>query len=258
MSEYVKPKKHLGQHFLVDKNIARKIAGSVLRQGYSNLLEIGGGTGVLTEFLLQEEGLNFYVIDVDPESVIFLQNRFPAYKKNILDRDFLNFNPKEIFKNSYGIVGNFPYNISSQIFFRILEERDSVAEVVCMLQKEVAERLVAPPGNKTYGILSVLLQAFYDVEYLFTVGEKVFHPPPNVKSGVIRLIRNTSKNLECDEKLFFRVVKQAFSTRRKTLRNALKGFRKDVEFPNLPIFQLRAEQLTVKDFVGLTNLIEAL
>ena len=258
MSEYVRPKKHLGQHFLIDKNIARKIVGSLLLQGYSDVLEIGGGTGVLTEFLVQNSCVNLYVIDVDRESVAFLKNRFPEMEERVGEEDFLKFNPSAVFRGSYGVIGNFPYNISAQIFFKILEERNSVREVVCMLQKEVAERIVSAPGSKTYGILSVLLQAFYETEYLFTVGEKVFHPPPNVKSAVIRLTRNTSSSLECDEKLFFRVVKQAFSTRRKTLRNALKVFRNDGEFPKLPVFDLRAEQLSVKDFVALTNLITAL
>ena len=258
MSEYVRPKKHLGQHFLIDKNIARKIAGSLLLQGYSDVLEIGGGTGVLTEFLLQNSEINLHVIDVDRESVTFLKNRFPEMQERILEEDFLKFNPSAVFKGSYGIIGNFPYNISSQIFFKILEERNSVREVVCMLQKEVAERIVSAPGSKTYGILSVLLQAFFSPEYLFTVGEKVFHPPPNVKSAVIRLTRNTLRSLECNEKLFFKVVKQAFATRRKTLRNALKVFRKDGEFPKLPVFDLRAEQLSVKDFVTLTKVIETL
>lgn len=258
MSNFVKPKKHLGQHFLIDKNIARKIADSLMAQGYTDVLEIGGGTGVLTEFLLQDARLNLYVIDVDSESIAFLRNRFPEISEKITEKDFLKFDPKEIFDGSYGIIGNFPYNISSQIFFKILENRDSVDEVVCMLQKEVAERIVAGPGSKTYGILSVLLQAFYKIEYLFTVGEKVFNPPPKVKSAVIRLTRHAEKRLGCDEKLFFKVVKQSFATRRKTLRNALKVFLKKDVFPDLPVFGLRAEQLSVQDFVELTNLMESL
>ncbi|MFP4091963.1 MAG: 16S rRNA (adenine(1518)-N(6)/adenine(1519)-N(6))-dimethyltransferase RsmA, partial [Cyclobacteriaceae bacterium] len=219
----VRPKKHLGQHFLKDKNIARKIVQGLSRHGsYRQVLEIGPGTGVLTQFLLQEEDFVTSVIELDTESVAYLQEHYPELRPRIYSRDFLKTDLMELMKEPFAVIGNFPYNISSQIFFRILDIRNEVPEIVCMLQKEVADRLKSPPGSKEYGILSVLLQAYYDIDYLFTVEPGVFNPPPKVRSGVIRLRRNAVTQLECDEQLFRRVVKQSFQTRRKTLRNALK------------------------------------
>jgi len=253
----VKPKKHLGQHFLKDLGIAQKIV-NLLNNNFSNLsvLEIGAGTGVLTQFLLKNEPLP-YLIEIDSESVDFLKKNFPILHENqrIIEGDFLHFDMKKQFNEKIVIVGNFPYNISSQIFFRVLEYKDCVEGVVCMLQKEVAERLASSAGSKDYGILSVLLQAFYDIKYHFTVPEHVFNPPPKVKSGVISLQRNQTAQLDCNEALFFRVVKTAFNQRRKTLRNALAS----ILPPNVKeeaILQKRAEQLSVADFVSLTQKIQ--
>lgn len=250
---YVKPKKHLGQHFLRDENIARKIVDSLQNTGsYSTLIEIGAGTGVLTKYLFENPDYKTIVVEIDTESVEYLQTHFPEKKEQVLHADFLKFPLKEEFKEPFGIIGNFPYNISSQIFFKVLENRDLVIEVVGMIQKEVAERIASGPGNKTYGILSVLLQAFYDIEYLFKVPPQVFNPPPKVDSAVIRLKRNTTKQLSCDEKRFFEIVKAGFNQRRKTLRNALKGFLTE-ETKTLEILGKRAEQLSVTNFESLTN-----
>jgi 16S rRNA (adenine1518-N6/adenine1519-N6)-dimethyltransferase len=248
----VKPKKHLGQHFLTDTNVAEKIVKQ-LSPDTKSLIEIGPGTGVLTKIILEKNIPDFYVIDIDRESIEYLNKNYPELKDNIISADFLNFNLSDIFTNEFSILGNFPYNISSQILFKVLDYRKQVTEVVGMFQKEVAERIASPPGNKTYGILSVLIQAFYDIEYLFTVSEGVFFPPPKVKSAVIRLKRNNTKNLGCSEKLFFEVVKLGFGQRRKTLRNCLKKF----QFANkeMELLSKRAEQLGVHDFVELTNSI---
>lgn len=251
----VRPKKHLGQHFLKDTAIAERIVNSLTQHGdYEQVLEIGPGTGVLTQFLVQRsEQYALTVIEVDPESVIYLENQYP--KLPILSEDFLKTRLDNHFSAPYAIIGNFPYNISSQIFFRVLDERQRVPEVVGMLQKEVADRLCSPPGNKTYGILSVLLQAYYSLEYLFTVEPHVFHPPPRVRSAVIRLQRNDTDQLACDEVLFRRVVKQGFQNRRKTLRNALKPLNLPPAVQALPVLNQRAEQLSVADFVELTQQI---
>ncbi|MFH0865248.1 MAG: 16S rRNA (adenine(1518)-N(6)/adenine(1519)-N(6))-dimethyltransferase RsmA [Bacteroidota bacterium] len=246
----VRAKKHLGQHFLKDENIARKII-SFLTLSNKNVLEIGAGTGVLTKYLKNIADINLKIIEIDHESVDFLQNTYPELQKNIIRSDFLRHDLKAIFAGHFSIIGNFPYNISTQILFKVIENRSNVDEVVGMFQKEVAVRIAAGPGTKTYGILSVLLKAWYDVEYLFTVNENVFIPPPKVKSAVIRIKRNNVKELECSENLFISVVKTAFNQRRKTLRNALSSFAcKDTSDI---IWGKRAEQLSVDDFVGLTQ-----
>ncbi|MDP4207263.1 MAG: 16S rRNA (adenine(1518)-N(6)/adenine(1519)-N(6))-dimethyltransferase RsmA [Bacteroidota bacterium] len=253
---YVKAKKNLGQHFLKDQNIARKIVSSLRAEGIDHVLEIGPGMGVLTRYLLENETFTTHVVEIDTESVDYLEINFPDLKGRIISGDFLQLNLSELFEGSFAVIGNFPYNISSQIFFKILENRNRIPESVGMIQKEVAERIAAPPGSKTYGILSVLLQAFYKIEYLFTVSEHVFAPPPKVKSAVIRLTRNQTATLDCDEKLFFNVVKTAFNQRRKTLNNSLKGLMKAHE-PN-EMLQKRPEQLSVKEFVELTKWISGL
>lgn len=248
----VRAKKHLGQHFLKDENIARKIAESLSGHGaYKQILEIGPGTGMLTKYLLENKAIDVSVVEVDRESVEFLKLNFPQLKGKIMEGDFLRLN---IDLERYAIIGNFPYNISSQIFFNVLEHRNQIPEVVCMIQREVALRIASPPGSKEYGILSVLLSSFYDIEYLFTVNETVFVPPPKVKSGVIRLTRNTTEALDCDEKEFFAVVKTAFNQRRKTLRNALKSLT-FAPVAESKLFDKRAEQLSVAEFVELTKLL---
>jgi len=248
----VRAKKHLGQHFLKDENIARKIAESLTGHGsYKQVLEIGPGTGMLTKYLLEKKDIDVSVAEIDRESVEFLKQNFTQLKEKIIEGDFLKM---EINLPRYAIIGNFPYNISSQIFFKTLEHRNQIPEVVCMIQKEVAQRIASKPGSKEYGILSVLLSAFYDIEYLFTVNETVFVPPPKVKSAVIRLKRNNTAALDCDEKQFFNVVKTAFNQRRKTLRNALKSLTfAPVAESNL--FDKRAEQLSVAEFVELTRML---
>jgi dimethyladenosine transferase len=255
--QQVKPKKSLGQHFLTDMNIAHEIADTV--SGFKDLpvLEIGPGMGVLTQFLI-ENNHDLKVVELDTESVDYLNSNFPQLAGKIIEADFLKLNLDDLFPGKFCIIGNYPYNISSQIFFKVLDYRDKVVCCSGMLQKEVAERIAAGPGSKTYGILSVLLQAWYDIEYLFTVPEHVFNPPPKVKSGVIRLIRNNTTDLGCDEKLFKSVIKTSFGQRRKTLRNSLRGFF-DKESPVLQdsIFQKRPEQLSVNDFVNLTNIISS-
>ena len=250
----VYPKKNLGQHFLKDTAIARKIADSLTGVGYNTVLEIGPGMGILTSFLLEREFNDFRVIEIDNESVHYLHEHFPQLK-TIITGDFLSMDLDQLFSEQMAIIGNFPYNISTQIFFKVLKYREKVIEISGMLQKEVAERICAPPGSKTYGILSVLLQAYYKIEYLFTVPEHVFSPPPKVKSGVIRLIRNDVKNLDCDEILFFRVVKACFNQRRKTLRNSVKASF-DLIRDDYHEFGLRPEQLSVDQFVQLTRWID--
>jgi 16S rRNA (adenine1518-N6/adenine1519-N6)-dimethyltransferase len=248
----VRPKKHLGQHFLKDGNIARKIT-ACLDENFSVVCEIGPGTGILTQPLLDRQNIRqLTLIEIDTESVKFLQRRFSDPRLKILEADFLKCDPGKLFDKPFALIGNFPYNISSQIFFKVLENRNRLPEVVGMIQKEVAERLTAPPGSKTYGILSVLLQAWYDIEYCFTVNETVFFPPPKVKSAVIRLRRNETEKLNCDENLFFQVVKTAFGQRRKTLRNALKSMSYGLSVDH-PLLSRRAEQLTVADFITLTQ-----
>jgi len=250
----VYPKKNLGQHFLNDKTIARRIAASLTGTGYKTVLEIGPGMGVLTGYLLERRFNDFHVIEIDNESVHYLKSNFPELK-NIIVGDFLKMDFDSYFPDQIAIIGNFPYNISTQILFKVLKHREKIVEISGMLQKEVAERICAGPGSKTYGILSVLLQAFYNTEYLFTVSEHVFSPPPKVKSGVIRLIRNEVKTLDCDETLFFRVVKACFHQRRKTLRNSVRAAF-ELARDDYHEFGLRPEQLSVNQFVQLTRWIE--
>lgn len=220
---YVKPKKHLGQHFLTDLSVAKRIADSLRADRCSTVLEVGCGTGVLTKFLLERTDITLYGAEVDTESVAYLHEHYPQFAPRLIEGDFLRMDLAQRFPDGVNVIGNFPYNISSQIFFKILEYRDRVPEAVGMVQREVAVRIAEKPGTKDYGILSVFLQAFYDIEYLFTVGEGVFNPPPKVKSAVIRLTRNGVERLGCDEALFARVVKAVFNQRRKTIRNSLRA-----------------------------------
>ena len=266
----------MGQHFLTDLSVARQIAdalivpdktaddGSQAVPGRTDVLEVGPGMGVLTQYLLQRPELNLKMVEIDRESVDYLLVNFPQVNGSLIEADFLKLRLENFFGGDFCVIGNFPYNISSQIFFKILDYKDSVPQVVCMIQKEVAERIAEKPGTKTYGILSVLLQAWYDIEYLFTVGEGAFNPPPKVKSAVIRLTRNSRTSLGCDESLFKTVVKTSFNQRRKTLRNSLKPLILDkaaregwsVEqteaFVSDPVFSLRPERLGVEDFIALT------
>lgn len=249
----VKPKKHLGQHFLKDINIARRTADLMSgHMGYQHLIEVGPGTGALTQFLIKKP-FELHAIEIDTESVAYLHDKWPQL--TVHEIDFLKTDLLALLPTPFGVVGNFPYNISTQIFFKVLEHRQHIPEVAGMLQKEVAERIAAPPGNKTYGILSVLMQAYYDVEYCFTVGREVFVPPPKVMSAVIRLTRNGTTTLDCNEKLFFRIVKQGFGNRRKMLSNALKSLGLPLDAVPERFLKERAEQLSVADFVELTNFV---
>ena len=271
----VRAKKALGQHFLTDLSIAQRIADALLvpcpatqGEGAENkpmpTLEIGPGMGVLTQYLLQRNDVDLRMVEIDTESVNYLLVHFPQVNGRLLEADFLRLKLEKFFSDQFCIIGNFPYNISSQIFFKVLDYKEQVPQVVCMIQKEVAERIAEKPGTKTYGILSVLLQAWYDIEYLFTVGEGAFNPPPKVKSAVIRLVRNKRQDLGCDEGLFKSVVKTSFNQRRKTLRNSLKplirakadreGWSEEqlAEFTSDKVFDLRPERLSVEDFISLT------
>ncbi len=261
----VKAKKHLGQHFLTDENIAVKIANSLTEKGYSTVLEIGPGMGVLTKYLLKKT-IKVIAIELDKESVTFLKTVFPVEhitlntseeKFTIIQGDFLKKNLQQLFKKEQqiAIIGNFPYNISSQIIFKTIENREMIPELSGMFQKEVAMRIAEKKGSKVYGILSVLTQAFYDVEYLFTVPPTVFNPPPKVDSGVIRLIRKDNYQLPVDEKLFFKIVKTAFNGRRKMLRSSLKSLNLSNKLKEDPIFAMRPEQLSVQEFIILTDKI---
>lgn len=248
----VRAKKHLGQHFLHDKNTAERIVNGLPEDAWTDdLIEIGPGTGVLTQFILEKKENGFYGLDIDQESIDYLKKTYPTRSDNFIYCDFLQYPVGNIVKKPFNIIGNFPYNISSQIMFRVLEFKNDIRYVVGMFQKEVAKRIAEKPGSKEYGILSVLLQAYFDIEYLFTVNEGVFSPPPKVKSGVIRLKRNNVKVLDCNEKLFFLVVKTAFNQRRKTLRNALKPILKGPM--EHVLLDKRAEQLSVPQFIDLTN-----
>ncbi len=253
--QQVRAKKALGQHFLTDLSIARRIADTVHEYQGLPVLEIGPGMGVLTQYLL---GHDLRVVELDGESVNYLQATFPQLDGRIVADDFLKLNLRELCgEGKFVVIGNYPYNISSQIFFKVLDYKDQVACCSGMLQREVAQRIAAAPGSKTYGILSVLLQAWYDIEYLFTVDENVFNPPPKVKSGVIKLVRNNVTELGCNEKLFKTVVKTCFGMRRKTLKNSMRGmFPKDSDVLEAEIFRQRPEQLGVSEFIELTNMVE--
>ena len=251
----VRAKKHLGQHFLRDLEVARRIAASLPLDGRTSVLEIGPGTGVLTQFLLENPDIDLTAVELDSESVVYLHQHFPQLK--VVEADFLKMDLKNLFSDKFCVIGNLPYNISSQIFFKMLENKEQIPCLVGMIQKEVAERMAAKEGNKTYGILSVLMQAYYSIDYLFTVHEHVFDPPPKVKSAVIRLTRNDVSRINCDEKLFKTVVKTAFNQRRKQMRNSLKPLiaKENPVFAD-PIFDKRPEQLSVDAFIELTNMIE--
>ena len=252
----VRAKKHLGQHFLTDENIASKIADTLSYEGYDKVLEIGPGMGVLTKYLLEKES-EIHVIEIDTESVEYLESNYLHLRGRIHEKDFLKHDLSQIFRDEqFAIIGNFPYNISTQIVFKVLELRDQIPEFSGMFQKEVAKRICEKEGSKAYGILSVLTQAFYEAEYLFTVPPTVFNPPPKVDSGVLRLTRKENFTLPCDEKLFFRVVKTAFNQRRKTLRNSLKVFNLPDNLREDVIFGLRPEQLSFQQFIELTKKIE--
>lgn len=252
----VRAKKALGQHFLVDLNIARKICDSLsggTPEAPRTTLEVGCGMGVLTQFLLRRADLVTWGAEIDSESVAYLHAHYPEFTPRLIEGDFLKLDLRERFPEGLHLIGNFPYNISSQIFFKVLENRDLIPECVGMIQREVAVRIAEPPGSKEYGILSVLLQAWYDIEYLFTVSETVFNPPPKVKSAVIRLRRNAVQRLDCDEALFIKVVKASFGQRRKMLRNSLKAVFGNFGGAEHPFFTRRAETLSVAEFVELTN-----
>lgn len=251
----VRAKKALGQHFLTDQHIAKTIVASLTDSPVRDVLEIGPGMGVLTQYLLQREDIDLKLVELDEESVDYLLTHFPGMQGKLYLADYLKLDIHKLFPAQYRVIGNFPYNISSQIFFKILDDKYLVPEVVCMIQKEVADRIAEKPGTKTYGILSVLLQAWYDIDYIISVGSGAFAPPPKVQSAVIRLRRNSRTELGCDEKLFKTVVKTAFNQRRKTLRNALKPILPEGFDSSAEIFDLRAEKLSVEDFVALTTLI---
>ncbi|TNE53413.1 MAG: 16S rRNA (adenine(1518)-N(6)/adenine(1519)-N(6))-dimethyltransferase RsmA [Bacteroidetes bacterium] len=253
----VRAKKHLGQHFLIDQQISQKIADQFgAHQACYKVLEIGPGTGALTKFLLDREEIDLHVIDVDRESIAYLKENFPDLKGKIIEGDFLRMDVSKVLGNDpFAVVGNFPYNISSQILFRCLELRNQVPEIMGMFQKELAERIAVRPGTKTYGVISVLLQTFYDIEYCFTVSEHVFHPPPKVKSGVIRLTRNKRQTLPCDEKFYVQLVKACFNQRRKMIKNTVKAYLKEAPFEHR-FLELRPEKLSVEDFIELTCALE--
>ena len=252
----VKAKKHLGQHFLNDETIAQKIADSLTLTNYKTVLEIGPGMGVLTKYLLKKD-VTTHVIEIDTESVDYLKNNYLNLADRVIEKDFLKYDLNQVFKGEpFAIIGNFPYNISTQIVFKTLEMRDQIPEFSGMFQKEVAQRICSKEGSKIYGILSVLTQAFYDAEYLFTVPPEVFNPPPRVESGVLRLTRKENYTLPCDEKLLYKVVKTAFQQRRKTMRNSLKTLNLSDNLREDVIFGKRPEQLSVEQFINLTQLIE--
>jgi 16S rRNA (adenine1518-N6/adenine1519-N6)-dimethyltransferase len=249
------PKKGLGQHFLNDRNIARKIVSALQAEGCNSIVEIGPGTGVLTALLAQIKDTATYFVEIDRDAVSLLRESFPDIRERLVHGDFLSLDMEDLFQSPIAVIGNLPYYISSQVFFKILENRNRVKEVVCMVQKEVARRIASPPGSRDYGILSVLLQAFYSVDYLFSVKPGAFNPPPRVNSGVIRMVRRAELNLPCDEDKFFRVVKTSFNQRRKMLKNSLQN-RFVFLNPDNPLLKKRPEQLSVSDFIVLTNQVE--
>ena len=251
----IKPKKYLGQHFLNDENIARKIVESLSLSNYSNVLEIGPGTGVLTKYLIEKK-INLKLVEIDSESVNFLKSNLEIDPLIILENDFLKIQLDDVFIDKFAIIGNFPYNISTQIIFKTLEYKNLIPELIGMFQKEVAERICEKKGSKKYGILSVLTQAYYETDYLFSVPASVFTPPPKVTSAVIRLVRKEQVGINYNEKLFFKIVKQSFQQRRKTLRNSLKTFNLSDSLREDTIFDLRPEQLSVEEFISLTDLID--
>jgi len=251
----VKPKKHLGQHFLTDPSIADRIVGALSVKPGDTVIEIGPGTGVLTAILLQKN-IKLLPVEIDHESVTYLKKKWPSLEDSLIEADFLKMDIDRHITGHFHLIGNFPYNISSQIFFRLLEYRQRVPSVVCMIQKEVAMRIASPPGSKEYGILSVLLQAYYDIDYLFTVKPGSFFPPPRVTSGVIRLSRNSARKLPCNEKLFFKVVKTAFNQRRKMIRNSIKSILLNLD-SEIELLSKRPEQLGVNEFIELTNWLES-
>ena len=248
----VRAKKHLGQHFLTDQNIARNIVDSLSFEGYKKVLEVGPGMGVLTKFLLEKDS-EIYVAEIDQESIVYLKKHYPKLEEQHFVGDFLKINIPEVFNEELAVIGNFPYNISSQILFKIIDNFQFVPEMSGMFQKEVAERTAAKPRTKDYGILSVLVQAYYDVEYLFTVHENVFKPPPKVKSGVIRMTRNQKDGLAGNEILFKQIVKAGFGQRRKKMSNALKVLGIPENMKSHPFLDIRAEELSVADFIAFTN-----
>lgn len=251
----VRAKKALGQHFLTDQRIARTIVDSLSAGSVRDVLEIGPGMGVLTKYLLEREDIDLKLVELDEEAAGYLLTHFPGMQGRLYLADYLKLDMRLLFEGQYRVIGNLPYNISSQIFFKILDDRDRIPEVVCMIQKEVADRIAEKPGSRTYGILSVLLQAWYDIEYICSVEPGAFAPPPKVRSAVIRLRRNSRTELCCDEKLFRQAVKTAFNQRRKTLRNALKPMLPEGFDCSAPVFDLRAERLSVEDFIELTTLL---
>ncbi len=251
----VRPKKYLGQHFLTDPGIARRITGSLRLQRTDTVLEVGPGKGVLTRFLAGRRNIDLYLVEIDREAVDYLREAYPALNEHLITGDFLALD-MSLFGNDVAVIGNFPYNISSQIFFKILDNRDRIPEVVGMVQKEVADRIASGPGSRRYGILSVLLQAWYDITCLFTVSPGSFFPPPKVRSSVMRLERNQRKNLGCDEDLFKRVVKMSFNQRRKILRNSLAPLLVNLDRED-PLWKKRPEELNVEAFIELTSKIES-
>ena len=249
----LKPKKYLGQHFLKDSNISKKIAESLISKKLNSIIEIGPGMGILTQHLINSSTETFFV-EIDKDSIVYLNKVFPEIRNLVINEDFLKIDLAQ-FKAPIGLIGNFPYNISSQILFKLIENRKKINELVGMFQHEVAKRICAPPGSKTYGILSVLVQAFYSAEFLFSLSPDQFNPPPKVNSGVIRLTKKSNIDIGCDEKLFFKIVKTSFQQRRKTLRNSLKSFNLTNNIKEDAIFEKRPEALSVDDFILLTNII---
>jgi 16S rRNA (adenine1518-N6/adenine1519-N6)-dimethyltransferase len=251
----IHPKKSLGQHFLQDENIARKIVASLRGEGIREVIEIGAGKGILTKYLFKKKQYSVSALEIDKNNVELLKSIFPEYKDRIIHQDILQFNLHDK-TDQYAVIGNFPYNISSQIFFWVLKNRSRISEIVCMVQKEVAERITAGPGTKTYGILSVLLQAYYNIDFLFVVSPNVFYPKPKIYSAVIRLSRNKVIQLDCDEELFFQVVKSCFSQRRKMIRNSIRKLYSG-NLPDHEIMQRRPEQLEIQQFVEMTKALQA-